>query len=303
MEQLSQFYLLSSGSLSFYLLDLALLIAFLAILTRFLGSVITRMKLTEVLSHDDNAAAGVAMSGAMVAIAVMLMGVASGDVGRTIVAEITLIVSYAILGVVIMLLTRHLFERFNMSDISIQQGIAKGNMAAAIVDAGNMLSTALIVRAVMTWVDGASWFGLIGVLVGFVVSQLVLYLATLYRYYIFNRAHAQDGKTLHGEIESGNCALALRFSGYRIGVGLAMTATSGVVVYDPYLLTLSLTAWVGLGLFFFVAQTVVSMGVRQLVLRGIDVATEVGEQRNVAIGAMEGAIYIAVGLVFMGLFV
>ena len=104
-----------------------------------------------------------------------------------------------------------------------------------------------------------------------------------------------------GELADGNTALAVRFVGYRLGVGLAVTATSGVVIYDPALLPLSITAWCMVAVVMFVAQSTLSIALHVVLLPGIDIGKEVGEQRNVAIGAIEAAIYIGVGFAFVGL--
>ena len=152
----------------------------------------------------------------------------------------------------------------------------------------------------MTWVDGTTLTGLAMVVAAYVASQVILVLATLYRKKVFEVRHGGK-RTLGGEIADGNTALAVRFAGYRLGVGLAVTATSGVVTYDPTLLPLSMAAWCMVAVVMFVAQSTLSIALRIVLLPGIDIGQEVGEQRNVAIGAMEAAIYIGVGFAFVGL--
>ena len=122
---------------------------------------------------------------------------------------------------------------------------------------------------------------------------------------VFNRRHKVNGKTLHGEIKDGNIALAIRFSGYRLGIALAITATSGLVVYDSDLLEFSVIAWVLMAVIIFVSQTFLSIILRYILLPKVNIAEEVGEQRNVAIGSIEAAIYIiyiGIGFTFVGLF-
>jgi hypothetical protein len=64
---------------------------------------------------------------------------------------------------------------------------------------------------------------------------------------------------------------------------------------------LSVAAWSLVAIVLFMVQTTLSIALRHIMLPGIDIGQEVGEQRNVAIGAMEAAIYIGVGLTFVGL--
>ena len=111
------------------------------------------------------------------------------------------------------------------------------------------------------------------------------------------------GKTLQNEIQAGNIALAIRFSGHRLGLGLALTAASGVVIYDPQFLTLSITAWLIMAIALFIFQIILAIILRHIILSRIDVGEEVDVQRNVAIGSIEAAIYIGIGLIFVGLLV
>ncbi|MBT3197069.1 MAG: hypothetical protein HN344_05030, partial [Gammaproteobacteria bacterium] len=124
---------------------------------------------------------------------------------------------------------------------------------------------------------------------------------TIYRKKVFEKRHKASGKMLGSEIADGNVALALRFFGHRLGVGLALTATSGVVIYDASLWMVSLLAWALVAVGMFLAQTGLSIVLRQILLPGISVGQEVGEQRNIAIGSIEAAIYIGVGFAFVGL--
>lgn len=300
MEQLSSMIMLADASVGYYAIDFVMMLAFMAAL-RLLAGVVADASLAEVLAKHDNAAAGITLAGAVVAVAIVMMGVVAGDAGRSYVNEITLMASYGVMAMVLMWLTRKIFDHISLPSISIHSEILRGNMAAGIVDAGNMIATAIIVRAAMSWVDGTSLLGLILVLVIYVISQIILLVATIYRKKVFEARHQHHGKSLGGEIADGNVALALRFAGYRIGVGLAVTATSGVVIYDPALLFWSVLAWALVAVVMFLTQTGLSIVLRFILLPGINVGQEVGEQRNVAIGAMEAAVYIGVGFTFVGL--
>jgi len=210
-------------------------------------------------------------------------------------------VGYGLAAIIFLGLTRKIFDKVGLHQISVHDEIMAGNVAAGVVDAFNLIATAIIVRAAMSWVDGATFVGLAVVVAIFLISQLILMLATLYRQAVFNRRHAAKGKSLQGEIKTGNVALAIRFSGYRLGVALAMTSASGLVMYDELLLEMSVLAWSVMALLVFVLQTVLSIALRLVLLPKVNVAEEVGEQRNIAIGAIEAAVYVGIGLVFVGL--
>jgi uncharacterized membrane protein YjfL (UPF0719 family) len=301
MENLTQMIMLNDAALAYYAIDFVILMGFMATL-RILAASIAGISLAELLAQQDNFAAGIALAGAIVAVAVLMMGVVAGDAGSTYVEEITLMVSYGIAAMFFMSLTRIIFDKIGLRQISIHDEIISGNVAAGVVDAFNLIATAIIIRAAMTWVDGSTFIGLIVVVGIFLVSQIILLLATLYRNAVFNRRHKTNNKTLQGEIKQGNIALAIRFSGYRLGVALAITATSGIVVYDPSVLLYSVLAWVLIAVVVFIFQTLLSIILRYILLPKVNIAEEVGEQGNVAIGSIEAAIYIGIGFTFVGLF-
>jgi len=301
MENLTQLIMLSDASLAYYAIDFVMLMGFMATL-RVLAASIAGISLKELLAQQDNFAAGIALAGAIIAVAVLMMGVVAGDAGSTYVEEITLMGSYGIASMVFLGLTRKIFDKIGLRQISIHDEIMSGNVAAGIVDAFNLIATAIIIRAAMTWVDGSTFLGLAIVVGIFLISQIILILATLYRNAVFNRRHKDNGKTLQGEIKQGNVALAIRFSGYRLGVALAMTATSGLVIYDPGILEWSVLAWVMMAVIIFISQTVLSIILRHILLPKVNIAEEVGEQQNVAIGSIEAAIYVGIGFAFVGLF-
>ena len=299
MEYINSLIMLEDASIGYYIVDFIIMLGFMAALRLLAGS-IADVSLKEILAKHDNFAAGITLAGAVIAVAILMMGVVSGDAGWSYANEIALVAGYGVLAMILMWVTRILFDHISLPGISIHQQILDGNVAAGIVDAGNMIATAIIVRAALTWVDGTSFLGLGVVVAAYVVSQVIMLAATLYRKKVFESRHGK-GRKLSNEIADGNMALAIRFTGYRLGVGLAVTATSGLVIYDPELLIFSVIAWSLLAVVMFIAQTSLSIVLRHILLPGIDVGEEVGNQRNVAIGTMEAAIYIGVGFTFVGL--
>nr|VFJ91426.1 MAG: protein of unknown function (DUF350) [Candidatus Kentron sp. H]VFJ92485.1 MAG: protein of unknown function (DUF350) [Candidatus Kentron sp. H]VFJ99261.1 MAG: protein of unknown function (DUF350) [Candidatus Kentron sp. H] len=295
------YIILHDAALEYYLIDLVIVLAILAGLRFFSGVVAnTNTSLHEVLSVEDNAAVGISLTGAVIGVSIMLMGAVAGDAGGNLFHEALLMLGYGIVGIGLMWVTSRLFDHLSMPGIPIHALIQQGNVGAALTDAGNLIATAIIVRAVMSWVDGSTYTGIVVVLGGYVIAQVILYLATRYRTLVFARRHPDN--SLEREIAAGNIALAVRFAGHRIGVGLAVTAASGIVVYAIDNIALSLLIWGVVAIGMFLAQTVIAIAARLVLLPGINVGEEVGEQRNVAIGALEGAIYVAIGLVFVGLF-
>lgn len=282
----------------YYAVDLLIIVAILAGMRKLSGA-IGNVSSHDELTEKDNYAFGISIAGATLALAIMLMGVVSGEVGMNPANEAFLMIGYGALGLALMWITRKVFDHISLPEISIHNQIMQGNTAAALVDAGNMIATAIILRAVMIWVDSHSLLGLLLVIAGFLISQLLLLAATLYRRYVYARRHGGHG--VQNEIEKGNIALALRFSGHRIGIALAVTAASGIVIYDENQVTSMLT-WAATATIMMIALTLLAFLTRKAILPKVDVATEVDEQGNVAIGAIEAAVYVAIGFLLAGLF-
>lgn len=290
---------IESGLALYYMIDLLMIIAVMAGMRKIAGAI------GNVSSHDeltkrDNHAYGISLSGAALALAIMLMGAVSGEAANTPINEALVMLGYGGVGILLMAVTRKVFDHIALPKISIHDQIMNGNNAAALVDAGNMIATAIMLRAIMTWVDSNSWGGMLIVVAGFLLTQLLLLAATMYRRHVFAKRHGQMG--LQEEIEKGNIALALRFAGHRIGIALAVTAASGMVIYGGDTGFINLAAWAGVAVIMFFALTIISIVTRKLILPGVNVADEVDNQGNVAIGAIEASTYVAVGFLLTGLF-
>lgn len=282
----------------YYLLDFMIAVALLSAM-RMLAGLVSNVSATAEIAQNDNKAFGVSLAGAMVAVSIMLMGVVSGDAGYSLVNEAFTVILFGLIGIVLMWLTRIVFDRVSFPDLSIQQQIMQGNMAASIIDACNMIATAIIIKGAMIWVDGGLDMAIMAVIASFIASQVMMSLATLYRVKVFERRH--QGKELHTAIEENNVALALRFSAYRMGVAIAVSAAFTAVDYAPDALVTVFMLWFAVALALFVLLTLVAIVIRHGVLHGVNIGEEVGQQGNIAVGVIEGSIYIVVGLLLSGL--
>ena len=280
-------------------IDFLVFAAFLAIMGRLIG-LASRVQSRRELSVRDNAAFGLSFAASIVSLAIVMSGAVSGETSVTLVHEAIVVAAYGALGIVLLLLARHVFDRYALPLIDLADEIGRANVAAAAIDAANMVSTAIVIRAVMIWVDTDSLGGLALVLAGFVFSQFVMFVVTRYRQAVYRRRH--DGARLQEAFRQGNLAAALRYFGHRLGASLAITAASGIVAYDAGRILHSAALWGLASLAVVVAVSLLSIGLRLLILPGIDIGREVGRQRNIAVGLTEGAIYLALGLVMAALF-
>ncbi|WP_198264188.1 DUF350 domain-containing protein [sulfur-oxidizing endosymbiont of Gigantopelta aegis] len=282
----------------YYLLDFTIAIALMSGM-RYLAGIVSNVSAVDEISQKNNKAFGVSLAGAMIAVSIMLMGVISGDAGYNLANEAIMMLSFGVVGILLMWLTRIIFDRLSFPHLSIHDQIMQGNIAASIIDACNMIATAIIIKGAMSWVDGDTTMAMIAVIASFVASQIIMALATLYRVKVYAKRH--DNQQLHTAIEGENIALALRFSAYRIGIAIAVSAAFTAVDFDASALSTVFILWFAIALFLLVLLTVVAIIIRHAVLHGINIGEEVGQQGNIAVGAIEGSIYIVVGLIIAGL--
>lgn len=279
-------------------IDLLIAVALLTAYRKIAG-LISNVSSTEELSEKDNVAFGLVFAGGVLALSIVFTGAISGEAGSNLFYEIILVLSYGLLGIVLMMLTRKVFDHITLPDIDVHDQVMKGNQAVAIADVGNLLATAIIIRAVMVWIDGTSLFGLIAVVIGFIVSQAVLILVTKYRMKVYATRH--NGSNLQLALEAGNKALAFRYAGHKVGVALAVTAASGFVPYNDERIIAACLAWGLVSIVLTIVLSVLAIGARHAILAKIDVVEEVDNQQNLGIGFAEAIIYVAIGLLLSSL--
>ncbi|MDQ6993064.1 MAG: DUF350 domain-containing protein [Mariprofundus sp.] len=253
-----------------------------------------QLSTTNERAEKDNSAYGISLAGILLAIAIILTGVLSGGASYSLLDEFSSVASFGLLGLCLLLFANFVFDKISMPNLAIPEAIEQGNMAAGLVNAGNLIATAIIIRAVMIWSGLEGLFGLIATLCGFVLSQLVLTLVSKYRIKLFNRKNETG---FQDAIRGGNLAVAWRFTGFRLGVALAITAASGLVEPTGDALWLPMLLWLMIAVVMFALIALLSVLTDKIILAHIDLRNEVDVQQNMAIGVTQAAIMIAIGLV------
>ena len=291
---------MTGQALGMLILDFVIVFAVL-LCARVLYGLVAGIDVTEEMAGKNNHAVGISLAGATAGIGIMLSGVVTGTFSSTLGAEALSMVVYAAVGLVLMWLTRLIFDKVSLPSFSVKDEIARGNNAVAIVDAGNMVATAVMVRAVMNWSEGGLSSGLMAVAVGYVATQIILTLTTVYRVKLF-RMRNREGAGFQDVVRAGNMAVAMRFVGFQVGVALAVTAASGVAVFqaggDPIVQGLT---WGGVSIVMAVILAMLALIAERSVLARINVAEEVDRQQNIGVALMEVGVYVAIGLILTNL--
>lgn len=261
---------------------------------RLFSGMIAHIDATDELLRKDNPAFGISLAGTTFAITIVLSGTLYGSPEGGALEAIMAVGVFGILGIALMALTRMIFDKITLPAISLRDEIMRGNIAVAIADASNVLAVALIIRAVMVWVTVNSVEGVVALLGGYAVSQVLLTAMTIFRIRIF--AAINKGYDLQDELKNGNIALALRFAGRKIGTAFAIATAAQIVVYEEFDLGMILLAWFGASIAIIFIWKILCYLAERAILFRVNINQEVITQKNIAVGALEAVIYISIGL-------
>ncbi|MCE3231946.1 MAG: putative rane protein [Rickettsiaceae bacterium] len=261
---------------------------------RFVSGAVSHINTSKELFKKDNPAFGLSLAGLVVAVTIVLTGAIYGDPIYTLEDSAVSVGLYGLMGLVLMAITRVIFDKIALPKISIRDEIVKGNISAGLVDAGNVIATAIIIRTMMVWVEANTIEGMAAVLTGFVISQLLLTATTYVR--TLRLKQLNDGKPLQDEIRKDNIAMAARFAGRKIGSAFAITAASNMLVFESYDIQWLLLAWAGVSIIMMGVLSILSFIANKVILAGVDIDNEIINQRNAALGVVQSVIYISLGL-------
>ena len=280
------------------LLNLAMVIALFTSIRIFSGR-LAHIDSSDELFTKDNPAFGISLAAMTLAITIILTGTIYGDIDTNMLNSTVAIGVYGIIGIVLMALTRFIFDKIAMPDVSLRQEIGKGNIAAAIADAGNVLATAIIIRSIMIWIIDNTIEGLAALLAGYIVSQAILTITTYLRRKVFTFIH--QNKSIQDELRNGNIALALSFSGRKIGTACAIGIAANIIVYDFDDLTTLFLPWIIVCFAMILVLKIISFVAEHIIFFGVDTAHEVIEEGNIAVGALRAVIYVSMAILISSL--
>ena len=270
------------------LINLLIVVGLFTALRLFSGT-IAHINASDELLKKDNPAFGISLAGAAFAITLMLSGLIYGRPEDDLVYSAITIGMVGILGIILMALTRVIFAKVILPNISLRDEIMKGNKAVAIADAGNVLAIAIIIHVIMIWVTVYSLNGVLALLGGYIVSQSLMTGMTLLNIKML-------GNNLQDELKNGNSALALRFAGQKIGTAFAIAMAARIVLYEEFNIVPILITWFFTSIIIILIWKVLCFIAKNIILFKVDTYQEVFEQRNIAVGALEAVIYISIGL-------
>lgn len=284
--------------LIFLAIDITIAIILLGAM-RFLLGLTSQVNSTEELAQKDNFAFGVSVAGSILALGIVLTGAITGENAPSYMMEIIGMLAYGTYGLLLIKVGRIIQDKVALQHLNKTQLIKDQNLTIGIIDAAGAIATAIIIRAVLLWVDGLNFATFLAITSGFVVAQAVLVLVTRLRERKYAANNQED--CLQEALSEGQLALAIRYSGQVISTALAVTAASHFLVYSPETLVMNLIGWLVFGIIMTLLVALLTSFAKRIVLWGINLVEEVDQQHNIGVASVEMATSISIALILTAL--
>jgi hypothetical protein len=266
---------------------------------RFLLGLTSQVNSTEELAQKDNFAFGVSVAGSILALGIVLTGAITGENAPSYMMEIIGMLAYGTYGLVLIKVGRIIQDKVALQHLNKTALIKDQNLTLGIIDAAGAIATAIIIRAVLLWVDGLDVSTFIAITSGFMVAQAVLVLVTRIREKKYAKNNQED--CLQEALSDGQLALAIRYSGQVISTALAVTAASHFLIYSPDTLVMNLLGWLVFGIVMTILVAILTAIAKRIVLWGINLVEEVDQQHNIGVASIEMATSISIALILTAL--
>jgi len=284
--------------LAYLAIDVSIAILLLAAM-RFLSGISAKVNSTEELAKEDNFAFGISVAGSVLALGIVLTGAITGEAASSYSMEAIGMLAYGGYGLLLIKIGRVIQDKVALQHLDKNALIIEKNLTIGIIDAAGAIATAIIIRAVLLWVDGLDFSTFIAITSGFIVAQTVLVIVTRLREKQYAKNNQED--CLQEAFSNGQLALAIRYSGQVISTALAVTAASYFLTYSPETLVVNLLGWLVFGVVMTLIVGLLSALAKRIVLWGINLVEEVDQQHNIGVASIEMATSIAIALILTAL--
>lgn len=187
-----------------------------------------------------------------------------------------------------------------LSRLNEDNEIRHKNVCVALVESGALIANALLVVAIYRWINPNDVHEFIVVLLSFFVVQLMLLLQSRWQEFWF--AKANQGAALQQSFSYDNKALGLKYASHTVACAQAIFAALASANYKEHAVVDNLlTLIVNAGILIIVLVTLASL-LTKIALPKINTNNEIDQQDNVGIAAVELAINLSLGFLFIRLF-
>jgi len=253
---------------------------------------VSNLHANDEIAKRDNFAFGISFAAGLAGLAIVLTGVTSGDFADSLFAEATQMAGYGLLAIGLIKAGHFFQDKVTLQKVSLHDEIVKGNVTAAFIEFGHVVTVAIVVRSALIWVLTEGWHGLPVVIAAFVVANIIMLLVSKYRVRLFKRT----GDCLQQLILDDNLAVGIRYAGFLIGSGLAITAATGLAPYAADNIALSLVYWAFSAVISVIIFAILQLITIKVILSGVDIADEVIRQKNIGVAVISATVSFSIGL-------
>ncbi len=275
-----------------------LLVTFFLFLFKYKIGWLSGVSVRDEIAEKDNPAFGIALGSLFLGFLIIMSAATTGDDVVSYKKELLLMTAYGISGMIMLTLSKLLFDKISLLNFEMPDELRKRNISAAIIDGSNVIATALIIFAYMGWVKGTSLTTVFVVAYGWLISQIVLT--------VFNKIKESIFKsTIHKNfieaIKADNKAVAIRYSFYKISVAIAP-----LVAVSHYKFNETIAYWQATEIFLTtillstIYLTVPSL-LKKIIIPNVDFKDEINNQQNIGLAFIEGCIVLGLAILSYGL--
>jgi hypothetical protein len=300
MEQLIRLVEIPSYLPIYLVIDILVAIVLLFVV-RSISGIFSQVSVRRELGVKDNFAFGISLAGRMLALTIVLSGVVGRHIGLGYKEAALGMLMFGALGILLVRIGRFAHDKLVLNRLDKNKMISEKSVSVALVDASSAVASAIITKSIIEWSVGADANAFIAVFSGVIVVLVVLLFAT--RIYEYSFAENNQNSGFQRTLCNGQIALAIQHSGNLIGIAIAVSAASKVLVYDPNTYVSNITGWLIAGIILAASLMMLTSITKHIVLVGVSWRKEVALHHNIGIASIEASLSIGIALLFTSIFV
>lgn len=299
MDQLIKLIAIPSDLPIYLAIDISITIVLLFVV-RSISGIFAKVSVRLEVGEKDNFAFGISLAGRMLALTIVLSAIVGRHIGESYQDAALNMLLFGGLGILLVRIGRFAHDKLVLNRLNKNKMISEKNVSVALVDASAAVASAIVVKSIIEWSVGSDTNTFIAVFSGVIVILVVLLFAT--RVYEYNFAENNQSSGFQRTLCNGQIALAIQHSGNLIGISIAVSSASKVLVYDPTTYVTNITGWLIAGIALAASLMILNSLAKRIVLVGISWRKEVALHHNIGIASIEASMSIGIALLFTNVF-
>lgn len=254
-----------------------------------------KVSVSDELGVKDNFAFGISVAGGMLSLCLVLSSVVGRHVGQGYEQAAIGMVLFGIIGIFLVKVGRFAHDKIVLDAVDTQHKVSDRNVSVALVDAASLVSSAIILRSIMVWVDGSDVNAMIAIVTGFLVVLTILLIMT--RIYEMRYAMQNQNHSFQSALDTGQLALAVQHAGNLLGTAIVVSSAGALLSYSPEGYVSNVTGWLLTSVVLSLLLWILVAFSKRAILNGINYQKEVDEQHNVGVAAVELTLSIGLAMI------